>query len=454
MDLNELTTISPIDGRYHNQTEELQEFFSEYAFIKYRIKVEVEWLLHLLGMNIVDEHIDEGQIQVIKNIYDSFDVDKCKRVKEIESTTNHDVKAIEYYVREELEKQGLKHICYLVHFGCTSEDINNVAYNLMIKESLNSIVIPKMEEIIGNVKEEAKALKSVPMLSHTHGQPATPTTVGKELAVYVYRWQNALEYIKKILNDLQGKFSGAVGAYNSMQIAFSQIDWIKSNREFIEKIGLKNNLFATQIENHDTICMLFSAIKNFNNITLDFNSDMWLYISMGYFKQKVVNTETGSSVMPHKVNPINHENSMANIRIANSLFDTFTNNLQISRMQRDLSDSSMLRNIGVSLSHTLISIKQSIKAFQKMEINEKVLNDELEKNPEVLAEAIQTVLRKNKYDNAYELLKDFTRGKDVKLQDLRDFVNDLEIDEQDKQNLLNLTSQNYIGLAEKLCDMI
>ena len=449
MELNELTAISPIDGRYRKQVEELSKYFSEEAFIRYRVEVELKWLVYLLKSDFINENLSQEELDKIESI----NIDAI-RVKEIEQTTNHDVKAIEYYIREELEKMNLKTICYLVHFGLTSEDINNIAYGLMIKDAMVNIMIPKMEELMESVKLKSIEYKDIPMLSHTHGQPATPTTVGKELAVFIYRWQNSLEDIKYELSKIKGKFSSAVGNFNAFKVAYPNVDWFNFNKQFVNSLGLEFNNLSTQIENHDTICMLFSAIKNFNNITQDFNSDMWLYISMNYFSQKAINTEVGSSVMPHKINPINHENSMANIRIANSLFDSFTNNLQISRMQRDLSDSSMLRNIGVSFSHTLVSLNQTIKGFNKMEVNRDKLNEDLDNNPEVLAEAIQTVLRKNKYDNGYELLKEFTRGKKVTLEDLKGFINTLEIDEQDKERLLNLTPSTYLGLAEKLCELL
>ena len=454
MELNELTAVSPIDGRYKKQINELSDYFSESSFIKYRIMIEIKWLLELNNLNLTPYPFTDEQINKIESIYKDFNLEKCEKVKEIENTTNHDVKAIEYFIREELNNINLNDFCFLVHLGCTSEDINNLAYGLMIKDSMNNIIIPEMNNLINYVKEKAIKYKNIPMLAHTHGQPASPTTVGKELAVFVYRWQNSLEFIKQITNNLKGKFSGAIGCFNAINIAYPNIDWIEASKHFIEKLGLEQNILPTQIENHDTICMLFNAIKNFNNITQDFNSDMWLYISKGYFKQIVVETETGSSVMPHKVNPIRQENSMANIRIANSLFDCFTNNLQISRMQRDLTDSSMLRNIGVSFSHTLLSLKQSLKGFNRMEPNEEILYEDLDNNPEVLAEAIQTILRKNKYDNAYELLKEFTRGKEITLEELQTFINSLNINVDDKKILLNLTPHNYIGLASKLCDLI
>ena len=324
-----------------------------------------------------------------------------------------------------------------------------MAYNLMIKDCINNIIVKSMEELILNVSNKARELREIPMLAHTHGQPATTTTVGKELAVFVYRWNCILNKIKNI--KLKGKFSGAVGNYSAHCIAYD-IDWIEFSKNFVEILGFEYNPLVTQIESHDTICELFSYIKLFNNITLDFNLDMWMYISMNYFNQKTVKTETGSSVMPHKVNPINHENSMANIHMANTIVDNFTNNLQISRMQRDLSDSSNLRNIGVMFSHTLISIKQTIVAFSKMEINTEILNRDINDNPEVLAEAIQTVLRKNGFTDAYEKLKELTRGKRVTLEEIREFILSLKISKEDKNRLLKLDPKEYIGLSSKLID--
>ena len=322
----------------------------------------------------------------------------------------------------------------------------------MCKEFRDKILAHDMKELISKVKKKAIEYKDVSMLAHTHGQPATPTTVGKELAIFVHRWQYILEKMLKI--EFCGKFSGAVGNYNAHVIAYENIDWIEFNKNFVNSLGLKFNPLTTQIESHDVLCEFFSYLKLFNNITLDFNSDMWMYISRKYFKQKVIETEVGSSVMPHKVNPINHENSMANIHMANSIIDNFTNNLQISRMQRDLSDSSTLRNIGVVFSHTLISIMQSIKGFEKMDVDKDILKSELENNPEVLAEAIQTVLRKNGYNDAYESLKKFTRGKEVTLKMLRDYINNLGIDEKDKKRLLDLEPSTYVGAASKLVDFI
>ena len=450
MDINTLFCISPVDGRYRKMTEKVADYFSEYAYIKYRVKVEIEWLKYILKSEICN--ISKEIVENVDKVYDTFDMISAMRVKEIEKITNHDVKAIEYYIKEEMDKINFSKYKNFVHFGCTSEDINNIAYALMCKEFRDKILAHDMKELISKVKKKAIEYKDVSMLAHTHGQPATPTTVGKELAIFVYRWQYILEKMLKI--EFCGKFSGAVGNYNAHVIAYENIDWIEFNKNFVNSLGLKFNPLTTQIESHDVLCEFFSYLKLFNNITLDFNSDMWMYISRKYFKQKVIETEVGSSVMPHKVNPINHENSMANIHMANSIIDNFTNNLQISRMQRDLSDSSTLRNIGVVFSHTLISIMQSIKGFEKMDVDKDILKSELENNPEVLAEAIQTVLRKNRYNDAYESLKKFTRGKEVTLKILRDYINNIGIDEKDKKRLLDLEPSTYVGAASKLVDFI
>lgn len=450
MDINTLFCISPVDGRYRKITEKVADYFSEYAYIKYRVKVEIEWLKYILKSEICN--ISKEIVENVDKVYDTFDMISAMRVKEIEKITNHDVKAIEYYIKEEMDKINFSKYKNFVHFGCTSEDINNIAYALMCKEFRDKILAHDMKELISKVKKKAIEYKDVSMLAHTHGQPATPTTVGKELAIFVHRWQYILEKMLKI--EFCGKFSGAVGNYNAHVIAYENIDWIEFNKNFVNSLGLKFNPLTTQIESHDVLCEFFSYLKLFNNITLDFNSDMWMYISRKYFKQKVIETEVGSSVMPHKVNPINHENSMANIHMANSIIDNFTNNLQISRMQRDLSDSSTLRNIGVVFSHTLISIMQSIKGFEKMDVDKDILKSELENNPEVLAEAIQTVLRKNGYNDAYESLKKFTRGKEVTLKMLRDYISNLGIDEKDKKRLLDLEPSTYVGAASKLVDFI
>ena len=448
--MEELLCISPIDGRYHNTTEKLNEYFSEYALIKYRVVIEIKWLLKL--NEVISINFSLAQINALNSIIANFNICEAKKVKEIEAITKHDVKAVEYYLRDKFDSLGLSDFKNYIHFGCTSEDINNLAYGLMIKNSLYNVFIPSAEDLINTVANKAKKYRNIPMLAHTHGQPATPTTVGKELAVFVYRWQSILKLLKTI--NLRGKFSGAVGNFNAHVVAFPNLDWIKIGKEFVESLGLEFNPLTTQIESHDIICVIFNYIKSFNNIKMDFNSDMWIYISYNYFNQSVVKTEVGSSVMPHKVNPINHENSMANIRIANSIFTALCENLPISRMQRDLSDSSALRNIGVGFAHSLVSINQSIIGFNKLTPNEKTLSENLNSNVAVVSEAIQTVLRKNGYTNAYELLKELTRGREITLQDIQSFMRGLDIPNEDKENLLNLTPSNYLGLADNLVDFI
>ena len=370
--MEELLNISPVDGRYAKSTHELSEYFSEYALIKYRVIVEIKWLIKFL--NVINKNLKQEELNKLNSIIENFNVNEASKVKTIENTTNHDVKAIEYYLRDKFEELGLSIYSNYIHFGCTSEDINNLSYSLMIKEGLENSFYPNANKLIDAVSEKAKEWASLPMLAHTHGQPASPTTVGKELAVFVYRWKSILELMKTI--KLRGKFSGAVGNFNAHTVAFPNLNWIEISKSFIEELGIQYNPLTTQIESHDMVSIIFNYVKSFNNVTMDFNSDMWMYISMNYFKQAVVKNEVGSSVMPHKVNPINHENSMANIRIANAVFGSLAENLPVSRMQRDLSDSSTQRNIGVGFAHTILSIKQTIIGFNKMIVREdKMLKD-------------------------------------------------------------------------------
>ena len=441
MEREVLLNVSPIDGRYYDITKDLEDYFSEYAYIKYRVFIECEWLKFFCKI-VLKKHIDRTKID---SIYKNFNLTNAHRVKEIEKDTNHDVKAIEYSIREKLEDMDMEEFIPFVHFACTSEDINNLAQSVMIKKFVNEKISDQIKELINTVEKRAFETRSTPMLAHTHGQPATPTTIGKELEVFVYRWRKIAKKIGDI--EITGKFSGAVGNYAAHIVAYPDVDWITISKEFVESLGLTYNPLTTQIESHDTLCEILSMVKLFNNITLDYNSDMWMYISMRYFKQKTVEKETGSSVMPHKVNPINHENSMANIHMCNSLIDGMVNNLQISRMQRDLSDSSTIRKLGSIAGYMLISITQTIKGTLKMQVNEKVLNDELDNSPEVISEAIQTVLRKNGVDNAYELLKSFTRGKEVTSKDIKDFILSLHITPEDKDRLFSLTPRTYVGLS-------
>ena len=448
--MEELLNISPIDGRYKKLTKEVENYFSEYNLIKNRVLVEIEWLKTLFKeLNIEHNYKD---IEILDEILNNFNIEEAKRVKEIENVTKHDVKAVEYYIDEKLKQNSIGKYNYLVHFACTSEDINNIAYGIMEKNLIENVYIPNVETILNILKEKANDYKDISMLSHTHGQNATPTTVGKEFAIFVYRINKILNKIKQ--EKFTGKFNGTVGNFNAHLISYKNIDWIRISKEFVESFGLEYNLFTTQIESHDTLCLIFSYVALLNNIILDFDNDMWMYISRDYFIQKNVAGEVGSSVMPHKINPINFENSMANIKMANGVIAVLTENLQISRMQRDLSDSSLLRNIGNAIAYSIIAIKQSIIGLKKLHVNEEYLKKELENTPEVLAEAVQTILRKNKYENAYELLKEMTRGKKVTLDEIRKFVEKLELDKEDKNRLLELTPEKYIGLASELVKLL
>ena len=447
-----LEDISPIDGRYREATDEVRNVFSEFYLIKNRVFVEIEWLKKLFSIKEMNIEYNFEDLKVLDSIVQEFDVTEAEKVKKIEQVTKHDVKAVEYYLDEKFTELGIEKYNQFVHFGCTSEDINNLAYGVMVKSLIDDVYVPNCEKLVGVLKEKAKENKAVSMLSHTHGQSATPTTVGKEFAIFSYRLNMVLNRLRSV--KISGKCNGAVGNFNEHMIAYPEIDWIKVSKEFVESFGLECNLFTTQIESHDNICMLFSDMKLFNNIVLDFDSDMWMYISRNYFLQENVKGEVGSSVMPHKINPINFENSMANMKMANSMINGFVDNLQISRMQRDLSDSSVLRNIGCVFAYAIIAIKQTIIGINKLKVNREFLIGELQRTPEVLAEAIQTVLRKNGYENAYEILKGLTRGKHISMVEVREFVEKLEISSVDKERLLGLKPENYLGLADKLVDLL
>ena len=445
--MNELLNISPIDGRYHEKTKELSDFFSEYALIKYRITVEIKWLLFLIENEIIDEKVNNSEKKKILNIIEKFNVDDANLVKEIESTTKHDVKACEYFLQNKFNSLNLRRLNPFIHITLTSEDINNTSYNLMIKDGLK-VYLDYLNKLTSKLDELSTNYKDTPMMAHTHGQNASPTTVGKEFKVFSYRLKSIINLLNNL--KLRSKFSGAVGNYNCHIIAFPEIDWIKETKSFVESLNLEYNPITTQIESHDILCVLLSYIKIINNIIKDVNSDMWLYISRNYFTEKKKDNEVGSSVMPHKVNPINHENSMANIEISNGIIDALVNNLSISRMQRDLTDSSKLRNLGVIFSHSLISIKETIAGLNKIVVNKDLLKNELENNYEVLTEAIQTILRKNKIENAYELLKELSRGKNLTKDDIHKFIKKLNIPESDKKILLDLTPCNYTGLTTEI----
>lgn len=448
--MKNLEEISPIDGRYYRYTEKLKNYFSEYAYIKYRFNIEIDWLERLNRIvNVVDHNKLKKLLLTIKK---NFSLTGANQIKVIEKRTNHDVKAIEYYIRKVLKSNNLEDVEYLVHFGLTSEDVNNLAVSKMLKDCLNKLFLSKVDELLKQLKIMKEKYRDTTMLSHTHGQPATPTTIGKELAVYIYRIETVMKVIKSM--KLRGKFSGAVGNFAALTVSYPDKDWLKISQKFVENQGLEFNPLTTQIESHDILCMILNLIKNLNNIIYDLNQDMWLYISNGYFKLKVINKEVGSSVMPHKVNPINFENSMANMKLSNSLVDSLVDNLQISKMQRDLSDSSLQRNIGTVFAYFLIGISQTITGLEKCEINQERISEDLNNNPEILSEAIQTVLRKNKDTKAYEKLKKVTRGKKITLDDLHKYINKLNINKEDKERLLNLNIEDYIGLSKELSDLV
>lgn len=458
VELGNYLALCPLDGRYASISEKLAPYFSEYALTKNRVKVEVYWLKFLLENVRCSEILntfDKNRMSEILDIYESFSENSYLRIKQIDKVTNHDVKAAEIFVAEKLKALGLESLMSFVHIGCTSEDINNTSYANMILEGLKEVWIPEAERLIDVISNLAKQNAEIAMLAHTHGQPATPTTVGKEFKVYEYRLKKSLENIKNI--KITGKFNGATGTYAAIYSAFPKEDWEKLSKKFIEEyLGLEFNPMTTQIEGHDYICHIADGIRHFNNVILDFDVDMWLYISMEYFKQIPVKNEVGSSTMPHKVNPIRFENSEANIDMSNAIFMALSNKLPRSRMQRDLSDSSSKRNIGLAFGYSLQAIGQTMSALKRIEVNKEKLSAELDNKWEVLAEPIQTVLRKYGIPDAYNKLKELTRGKAISKEIIQEFISGLDvISKEDKDILLDLTPSSYIGLASKIaCEEI
>lgn len=449
--------LCPLDGRYVTIAKKLTNYFSEYALVSNRVKVEVEWL-HFIIDHLDDpngylkKYSDADSIQKIRDIYYDFDKSSFDRVKEIEAKTNHDVKAVEYFIDEKLEDMDMKELISFVHIGCTSEDITNPAYAAMISSALEEIWIPAAEEFVDLLSRMACANKQTSMLAHTHGQPATPTVIGKEQFVGIYRLQKCIDRLKHI--NASAKFNGATGNYSAISIAYPEENWPYMAQKFVEEyLGLDFNPVTTQIESHDYIVEMSDCIRHFNNILVDFDLDMWLYISMEYFKQIPVASEVGSSTMPHKVNPIRFENSEANVEISNALFSAFSNKLPRSRMQRDLSDSSVQRNIGMALGYSLQAILQTTAGLKKVAVNHEKIESELCNNWEVLAEPIQTMLRKYGILDAYEQLKALTRGKVTTKEDIHGFINSLDfLSEKDRDTLLSLTPSTYTGWAAQIVD--
>jgi len=446
MQLEELTSLSPIDGRYRKQTEELSIYFSEFALIKWRIFVEIEYFIQLFDQLIIsNEPLSDDFRYKLTKIHQNFDRDDCDLIKNLEKHLNHDVKSVEYFLKERIESIGLGEYKEFIHFGLTSQDINNVAIPLMIKKWFQNIYIVDLNKIIDSLESLADETSDVVMLSRTHGQPASPTKLGKEIMVFVERLKNQVNLIEQI--KFWGKFGGATGNFNAHIAAYPQVDWIDFGNKFLNRIGLKRYQYTTQIEHYDNLSALFDNLKRINIILIDFCRDIWQYISMEYFKQKVKEGEVGSSAMPHKVNPIDFENAEGNLGLANSILNHVSEKLPISRLQRDLTDSTVLRNIGVPMSHIKISINSLRKGLDKLVVNQPRINKDLNDNWVVISEGIQTILRRERYKNPYEALKELTRGKDKVSQDeIRDFIDSLEVSEDVKKELKSLSPFNYFGV--------
>jgi adenylosuccinate lyase len=446
-----LNALSPLDGRYSASVGELSSFFSEFALQRCRVMVEIEWLIFLcnelkLGRT---KKLNSSQVRVLRALYENFSEKDGMRIKTIEKTTNHDVKAVEYFLREKLQTHAVKGYSPWIHFACTSEDINNLSYAMMIRDAVKGPVAKAFQEIVGVLDAFANQHNHVAMLSHTHGQPASPTTVGKEVANVVARLERQSDLFDDSIIFL-GKMNGAVGNYNAHVVAYPEVDWIKATQKFISALGLTPNMYTTQIEPHDWNAELFDLLRRVNVILTDFCRDVWMYIGMGYFRQKVKKGEVGSSTMPHKVNPIDFENAEGNFGLANALFGHFSEKLPVSRMQRDLTDSTVMRNVGVAFGYTLLGFKSLLRGLSKVEVNADVLAADLNAHWEVLAEPVQTVLRKYGVKDAYELLKEMTRGREFGRDDYITFVKKLPIPEKERAELEKLTPATYTGLALKL----
>ena len=448
MDLNLLTAISPVDGRYRGKTEPLVEYFSEYALIRYRVRVEIEYFITLCELPLPQlASFPTELFERLRQIYKDFTTDDAQRVKDIEKVTNHDVKAVEYFIKEQFDAiGGLDAYKEFIHFGLTSQDINNTSVPLSIKDALNEVYFPQIEELISQLDQYAKEWAQVPMLAKTHGQPASPTRLGKEVQVFVYRLRRQLEMLKAC--PITAKFGGATGNFNAHNVAYPAYDWRAFGNKFVaEKLGLEREEYTTQISNYDCLGAMFDAMKRINTILIDLDRDFWQYVSMEYFRQKVKAGEVGSSAMPHKVNPIDFENSEGNLGVANAVLSHLSQKLPISRLQRDLTDSTVLRNVGVPMGHMVISIQSTLKGLGKLLLNEEALRRDLDNCWAVVAEAIQTILRREAYPSPYEALKALTRtGKPIDEPTIKDFIEGLDVSEAVKAELRAITPYNYIGI--------
>lgn len=448
MELNALTAISPIDGRYRSKTTDLASYFSEYALVKYRVRVEIEYFIALCELPLPQlESFDHELFERLRDIYRNFSELDAQRVKDIEKVTNHDVKAVEYFIKEELDKIGnLDAYKEFIHFGLTSQDINNTSVPLSVKEALEEVYYPQAEELIDQLRAYAEEWKDIPMLAKTHGQPASPTRLGKEVMVYVYRLEEQLKQLKSC--KITAKFGGATGNYNAHHIAYPSHDWKAFGNKFVsEKLGLEREQWTTQISNYDNLGAIFDAMKRINTIIIDLDRDFWMYVSMEYFKQKIKAGEVGSSAMPHKVNPIDFENSEGNLGIANAILAFLSQKLPVSRLQRDLTDSTVLRNVGVPMGHMLISIQSTLKGLRKLLLNEEAINRDLDNCWAVCAEGIQTILRREAYPHPYEALKALTRtNAAITAESIANFIDTLDVSEAVKAELRNVTPHTYTGV--------
>ena len=448
MELNALTAVSPIDGRYRNKTQDLASYFSEYALIKYRVRVEIEYFITLCELPLPQlKSFDQSLFERLRDIYRNFSEADAQRVKDIEKVTNHDVKVVEYFIKEELDKIGnFEDYKEFIHFGLTSQDINNTSVPLSIKDALNEVYYPQVEELIAQLQEYADEWKDIPMLAKTHGQPASPTRLGKEVMVYVYRLTEQLNQLKAC--KITAKFGGATGNYNAHHIAYPEYDWKAFGNKFVsEKLGLEREQWTTQISNYDNLGAIFDAMKRINTIIIDLDRDFWMYVSMEYFKQKIKAGEVGSSAMPHKVNPIDFENSEGNLGMANAILAFLSQKLPVSRLQRDLTDSTVLRNVGVPMGHMVISIQSTLKGLRKLLLNQDAINRDLDNCWAVCAEGIQTILRREAYPHPYEALKALTRtNAAITAESIKGFIDGLEVSESVKEELRAITPHSYTGV--------
>ncbi|MEZ4915897.1 MAG: adenylosuccinate lyase [Chitinophagales bacterium] len=447
MEFSALTAISPIDGRYQNKTNQLADYFSEFALIKYRVVVEIEYFLALIDFNIPQlKNFPKAKAKAVKSIYENFGLQDAEKIKATEKITNHDVKAVEYFIKEKFDALGLSDFKEFIHFGLTSQDINNTAFPLMLRNADEKVMLPKLKELTDTLQEIANEWMDIPMLARTHGQPASPTKLGKEIMVFVERLVNQIDIISEL--PIAAKFGGATGNFNAHHVAYPNKNWTDFANSFVEeRLGLYRYQYTTQIEHYDFLAAYFDASKRINTILIDFCRDMWTYISMDYFKQKIKKGEVGSSAMPHKVNPIDFENAEGNLGIANALYQHLSSKLPISRLQRDLTDSTVLRNIGVPIAHTQIALQAILKGLDKLLINKAKIADDLEQNWLVVAEAIQTVLRREGIPNPYEQLRDLTRtNQKVGKQEIHAFIDALKINENLKKELKAISPSNYVGI--------